>query len=126
MGSRSVGTAIFYLLTPDTFSAMHRLPGDEIYHFYLGDPVEMLQLCPDGTGRTVLLGHDILNGMQLQAVISAGTYQGSRLLPGGKFALLGTTMAPGFEFQDYAAGSYAELDARYPDFERLIKKLTQN
>ena len=59
---RAISTAIYYLLTPDTFSAMHRLPGDEIFHFYLGDPVEMLQLKHDGTGEVILLGQDIASG----------------------------------------------------------------
>jgi uncharacterized protein len=59
------GTAIYYLLTADSFSAMHRLPGDEIFHFYLGDPVEMLQLRPDGTGEVLILGPDLLRGMRL-------------------------------------------------------------
>src|SRR5689334_989854 len=57
-GGRSLGTAIYYLLTPDTFSAMHRLPGDEIFHHYLGDPVEMLLLHEGGRGEIVLLGSD--------------------------------------------------------------------
>src|SRR3972149_1810437 len=55
-GARAFGTAIYYLLTPDTVSAMHRLASDEVFHFYLGDPVEMLHLFPDGSGRVVTLG----------------------------------------------------------------------
>ncbi len=89
---RPLATAIYYLLTPDTFSTMHRLPADEIFHFYLGDPVEMLQLLPDGSGSAITLGPDILNGMHLQVTVGKGVWQGSRLLPGGKFALLGTTI----------------------------------
>ncbi len=69
-GDRSFATAIYYLLTSDTLSAMHRLPTDEIFHFYMGDPVEMLQLMPDGSGRVITLGNDILKGM-LSASCSA-------------------------------------------------------
>src|SRR5688572_28798580 len=58
-GPRCFGTAIYYLLTPETFSAMHRVPGDEVFHFYLGDPVEMLQLRSDGTGERIVIGSDI-------------------------------------------------------------------
>src|SRR5438309_5994853 len=90
-GGKSAGTAIYYLLTPETFSALHRLPTDEVYHFYLGDPVEMLQLWPDGTGRVVSLGQDVRAGHLLQAVVPRGVWQGSRLYSGGAFALLGTT-----------------------------------
>jgi hypothetical protein len=62
-GARSVGTAIYYLLEPGTFSEIHRVDSDEIFHFYLGDPVEMLQLWPDGSGKRVLIGTEIESGM---------------------------------------------------------------
>src|SRR4051812_11520598 len=67
-GARSLGTAIYYLLTPDTVSAMHRLPGDEIFHHYLGDVVEMLLLHEDGRGEIVLLGSDLAAGQRPQVV----------------------------------------------------------
>ena len=123
-GPRSAGTAIYYLLTPTTFSALHRLQSDEIFHFYLGDPVRMLQLDPDGQGRTVVLGSDVLNGQHLQIVVPRGIWQGSLLEPGGAFALLGCTVAPGFEYIDYEAGNRQALLAQYPVFADLIKKLT--
>src|SRR5947209_730779 len=104
-GGKTASTAIYYLLTPDTVSALHRLPADEVYHFYLGDPVELLLLGPEpGAGRVVVLGPDLLGGQCVQAVVPAGVWQGSALRPGGAFALLGTTMAPGFEFADYEPG----------------------
>ncbi|MBW2554172.1 MAG: cupin domain-containing protein [Deltaproteobacteria bacterium] len=121
---RLLATAIYYLLTPDTFSTMHRLPTDEIFHFYLGDPVEMLQLLPDGSGRTIILGPDILNGMHLQVTVGKGVWQGSRLLPGGKFALLGTTMSPGYEPRDFESGQRDVLVDSYPQFRDLITALT--
>ena len=124
-GERVLSTAIYYMLTPDTFSAMHRLKGDEVYHFYLGDPVEMLMLKPDGAAEAVLLGHDILAGMRLQHAVPAGTWQGSRLAPGGKFALMGTTMAPGFDPQDFELGKRDDLSARYPNYAPLIAFLTR-
>jgi len=124
-GERAMATAIYYLLTPDTFSAMHRLPTDEIFHFYLGDPVEMLQLRPDGTGGTVVLGPDLAAGMRLQHVVPTGTWQGSRLAPGGKFALLGTTMSPGFDPRDYESGRREELIARYPGWASVIAMLSR-
>jgi hypothetical protein len=124
-GDRCAGTAIFYLLTPDTSSALHKLPGDEIFHFYLGDPVEMLQLHPDGSGRRIVLGTDILGDMLPQVVVPGGAWQGSRLRPGGAFALMGTTMAPGFEFADYTGANRDELAARYPQFAGMIAELTR-
>jgi predicted cupin superfamily sugar epimerase len=122
---RSLSTAIYYMVTPDTFSAMHRLNGDEVYHFYLGDPAEMLILKPDGTGETLLMGQDIVLGMRLQHVVPGGSWQGSRLVPGGKFALLGTTMAPGFDPADFELGARGELTTRYPGYAELIAVLTR-
>jgi predicted cupin superfamily sugar epimerase len=122
---RALATAIYYLLTPDTFSALHRLPADEIYHFYLGDPVEMLLLLPDGSSDVITLGSNMLSDMQLQTVVPAGAWQGSRLLPGGAFALLGTTMSPGFDPDDYEGGDRAELVKRYPGRRHLIEALTR-
>jgi hypothetical protein len=123
-GPRSVGTAIYYLLTPTTFSALHRLRSDEVFHFYLGSPVRMLQLLPDGTGRTIVLGSDIAAGQQLQVVVPRGVWQGSLLEPGGEFALLGCTVAPGFDYADYDAGGRDLLVAQYPQFAEWIRKLT--
>jgi predicted cupin superfamily sugar epimerase len=125
-GIRSFGTAIYYLLTPETFSSMHRLQSDEIFHFYLGDPVEMLQLWPDTSGKVVILGSGILNGMQPQVVIPRGVWQGARLIKNGKLALLGTTVSPGFEFADYESGQRDELVKSYPQFRELIIALTKH
>jgi predicted cupin superfamily sugar epimerase len=123
-GARAAGTAIYYLLTPDSFSALHRLPGDEVFHFYLGDPVEMLQLDPhSGAGRVVVLGNDLLAGQQPQAVVPGGVWQGSRLRPGGAFALLGTTMAPGFDFADYEAAEAVALATAFQGFSDVIYSL---
>jgi predicted cupin superfamily sugar epimerase len=124
-GGRAAGTAIYYLLTPDTFSALHRLPTDEVFHFYLGDPVEMLQLgpAPGEGGRVVTLGPDIPGGQQVQTVVPAGVWQGSVLREGGRVALLGTTMAPGFDFADYEAGERSVLTEMYPEFAERIARL---
>jgi uncharacterized protein len=121
---RSVCTAIYYLLTPKTVSALHRLPGDEVFHFYAGDPVRMLQLGPDGSTRTLVLGTDLRTGQVPQLVVPGGVWQGSVLVDGGSWALLGATMAPGFEYADYASGDRAELTARYPAAAGMIERLT--
>jgi predicted cupin superfamily sugar epimerase len=121
---RSLGTAIYYLLTPQTVSALHRLPGDEVFHFYLGDPVRMLQLGPEGSSRILTLGGDPLAGQLLQLVVPGGTWQGSHLMDGGQFALLGATMSPGFDYADYEAGRRDELCARYSQWAELIRRLT--
>jgi predicted cupin superfamily sugar epimerase len=123
--AKAASTAIYYLLTPDTFSALHRLPTDEVFHFYLGGPVRMLQLWPDGGGRVLTLGHDLLGGHVPQAVVPRGVWQGSHLAEGAGFALMGATVAPGFDFDDYEAGERAALAAQYPAFADLIARLTR-
>jgi predicted cupin superfamily sugar epimerase len=122
---KPLATAIYYMLTPDSFSALHRLPSDEIYHFYLGDPVEMLLLLPDNSSHILRLGDNLLESMQLQVVVSAGVWQGARLAEGGNFALLGTTMSPGYDPEDYEEGKRDELIRAYPDQRELITALTR-
>lgn len=117
------GTAIYYLLTPDTKSALHRLPSDEIFHFYLGDPVGMLLLYPDGRGKTIILGQDIEAGQHVQLVVPHGVWQGAYLLDGGRFALMGTTMAPGFDFVDYEPGNRKKLMEAYSRYSDQVGRL---
>lgn len=120
---RSISTAIYYLLKPGTWSALHRLKSEEVFHFYLGDPVEMLQLHPDGRGETIVLGTNLRLGQRPQVLVPAGTWQGSRLVAGGSVALLGCTVAPGFDYQDYEHGNPADLRRQYPAFQKQIEAL---
>ena len=121
------GTAILYLLTSqeDSYSALHQLPTDEIHHFYLGDPVELLLLFPDLLTEHIMLGHDVLNGQEVQHLVPRGVWQGSRLRPGGRFALMGMTMAPGFTSADYRGGNRHELLRQYPQESEFIQRLTR-
>src|ERR1700744_2041825 len=111
-GSRSIGTAIYYMITPETFSTLHRLPGTEVFHFYLGDPVVMLQLLPDGTSQSITLGRDLEGGQRPQLVVRGQIWQGCKLAPGGQWALLGTTMSPGFDYADYEDADCEQLSAQ--------------
>jgi predicted cupin superfamily sugar epimerase len=120
---KAASTAIYFLLTPETCSLLHRLPADEVYHFYLGDPVEML-LLDNSIGRIVIFGSDILSGQLPQCIVPAGTWQGSCLRPGGAFALMGTTVAPGFDFSDWQGGDRVQLFGLYPAFADHIVRLT--
>lgn len=118
------GTAIYYLLRGSAFSHLHQLTGDEMYHFYLGDPVELTQLLPDGSVKTTVLGTDIAAGQRPQLLVPAGVWQGSRLAPGGSFALLGTTMWPGYTPECYRHGDPAKLARQYPQAAEIIARLT--
>lgn len=121
------GSAILMLFTdaPDSFSALHRLKTDEVFHFYLGDPFDLLLLFPDGSSQTVRLGQNILAGEQVQFVVPAGVWQGSRLNPGGRYALFGTTMSPAFHVEDFEAAERESLIARYPHERERITALTR-
>lgn len=124
-GASSLSTAIYYLLTPTSRSRMHRLQGDEVYHFYLGNPIELLQLFPDGTGRIDVLGPNLRAGQTVQLVVPGGVWQGSRLVAGGNWGLLGTTMAPGFTLDEFALGDRQLLIDGWPAYAEAIQDLTQ-
>ena len=121
---QAAGSAIFYLLRGDAFSHLHRLTGDEMYHFYLGDPVELIELTPNGRVETTILGQDIGGGECLQHLVPAGNWQGSRLKEGGTYALLGTTMCPGYTQEGYEHADADALIAQYPQAEEKIRRLT--
>ena len=118
---RPLGTAIYYLITPDSFSALHRLRSDEVFHFYLGDHCEMLLLGPSGQVETRRLGVDLAAGMQPQVVVPAGWWQGTKLNHHGRYALLGTTMAPGFHQNDFELAARDVLLRDFPDHKSLIE-----
>jgi uncharacterized protein len=126
---RAAATAIYYLVTPTSFSGLHRVRGNEIFHYYMGDPVEMLQLRPDGTGGVVVIGTDLAAGMMPQVIVPGGVWQGLRLKPDAPdrcgFALLGTTMTPGFDYADFEVGRREVLMAAYPEFAERIRELAR-
>lgn len=94
-------TAILYLVTPESFSTLHRLDHDEMFHFHIGDPCLALSVAPDGEVTEATLGHDVAVGMRVQHLVPAGTWQATRLVEGGSWALLGTTMSPGFRWSGF-------------------------
>jgi len=123
-GDRNLSSVILYLLTAKTVSLMHRLKYDEMFHFYMGNPVTMLQLHPDGSSEIVTLGHDILSDQNVQVLVPKGTWQGAFIQPGGKFSLMGCSVAPGFDEADFEIGDRETLLAKYPDMQELILHLT--
>ena len=123
---RRTSTAIYYLLEPGTFSELHRLRSDEVFHFYAGDPVEMLQLREGEPGHTLTIGNNLAAGHQPQVLVQRDVWQGSRLHSGGAWALLGCTVSPGFEYEDYEAGNRAELMGLWPEWADLIRALARH
>lgn len=116
--------AIYYLLTEHSFSHMHRLTSEEVYHFYMGDPVELCELKADGNIEIKVLGTDLEKGQRPQHVVAEGSWQGSRLVKGGKWALLGTMMCPCFSEGCYEHGNAKNLKKQYPQAEKYIEALT--
>jgi len=122
-----IGTATFAAFTDDddSFSAMHRLASDEIWHFYLGDPIQMVLLHLDGQISMPVLGQDLEIGQTPQLVVWAGTWMGAYLVLGGKYAVFGNTMAPGFQSSSYEGGVREYLQAGWPAAAALIERLTR-
>ena len=123
--NRVAATAIYFLITPDDFSALHRLRGDELWHFYLGDPVDLALIHPDGEVTTLRIGHDLVNGERPQALAPGGSWLGCSLVPGGAWALMGTTMTPGFDPADFELADRDHLTAQFPHAADLIARLTR-
>jgi predicted cupin superfamily sugar epimerase/mannose-6-phosphate isomerase-like protein (cupin superfamily) len=126
--ARAAGSAIYALVTREDFSALHRLKTDEIWHFYQGDPIELLLLYPDGRSDTLVLGPDVVAGMRPQFAIPAGTWMGARPVKAtaDAYALFGCTLAPGFDYADFEPGYRDELQRQYPDRRELIAQLTRD
>ena len=125
--SHVAGTAIYALVTREDFSAMHRLKTDEVWHFYGGDPMEILLLHPDGRGEIVVLGADPFAGQKPQFTVPAGTWMGSRPVASGPdaYGFFGCTMAPGFDYADFEPGYRDELQRSFPARRELIAQLTR-
>jgi len=121
--ARNFCSEILYLLTADTCSRLHRVRSDEIFHFYLGDSVKILNLFADGTKRVINLGPNILNDQQIQIIVPKGTWQGALIEEPGKFALMGCTVAPAFDFEDFQMADRQQILDQYPNEHELIEKL---
>lgn len=118
------GSAICYMHTPETRSLLHTLKTDEIYHFYNGDPVSLVLFYPDSTHRIVTLGQDYAAGQLPFFVVPHGVWQGSVLADGGKWALMGATLAPAYDEEDFELADRMELTAAFPDAVAWIERLT--
>lgn len=122
-GMRSFSTAIYFMLTPDTFSAFHKIHQDEAWHFYEGDPICIHMISPDGKYSKVVLGAE--EEMCYQYIVPGGTYFASEV-HGNNFGLAGCTVAPGFDFEDFEMPSRADLLAAFPQHKEIIERMTRN
>ena len=123
-GSRAHATAIYFMLKAGQISRLHRLTSDEQWHYYSGAPLAITSLSPDGTASRQVLGLDLAAGERPLVLIPAGHWFGAALLPGGDYTLIGCTVAPGFDFQDFELGTRAALQRTFPQHSALIADLT--
>ncbi|MGD1844535.1 MAG: cupin domain-containing protein [Salibacteraceae bacterium] len=124
-GSRSIATGIYYLLESGQFSAFHRIRSDEMWHFYAGHELTIYVLLPDGQLTAIRLGADPIKGQVFQAVVPAGCWFASRVEPGQSYALVGCTVAPGFDFADFEMAERQDLIQTFPQHQQLITELTR-
>lgn len=120
---RPIATAIYFLLTSESFSALHRLKSDEQWHFYAGSPLTVHVIEPDGRPRLIRLGPEIDRGETFQATVPGGCWFGATVEQPESFALVGCTVAPGFDFGDFELGRRDELVRKYPEHRELIERL---
>ena len=122
-GLRAASTAIYFLLGRGEFSAFHRIRSDEMWHFYLGGPLRIVEIDRAGLLRETTLGRDIHEGHSLTHLVRAGTWFASYPAPESDFSLAGCTVAPGFDFQDFELADRVELARHFPDHATIIATL---
>lgn len=122
---RTFATAIYFLLEQGDISALHRLKSDEIWHFYVGASLTVHVIDPDGKHGETMVGRDVEAGEQLQAVVPADCWFGAELAGDGDYALVGCTVSPGFDFNDFELASRDDLTALFPGHAALIQRLTR-
>lgn len=123
-GARNASTSIYFLLQQGQFSAFHRIAADEGWHFYEGSPLTVYEIEENGTLTIHRLGSDFENGERFQTTIKAGSWFASRV-EGEGYALVGCTVAPGFDFADFELATFTTLSAQYPQHQNLIRELTR-
>ena len=124
-GSRPASTSIYFLLTQGQFSAFHRIASDELWHFYFGDPLLVYEIAHDGRMIEHRLGQNPEKGETFQTVVKAGSWFASVPAAESEYALVGCTVAPGFDFADFELAEREALTAQYPEHAAVIGRLTR-
>jgi hypothetical protein len=124
-GDRNVSTAIYFLIEQHNFSALHKIKSDEMWHFYAGDALEVIEISEDGMLKSSLLGNNLQNGETFQYLVKANTWFGSRVKKDGVFSLVGCTVAPGFDFMDFEMADRNALTEKFPQHKIVIEEMTR-
>lgn len=123
-GERNCSTAIYFLLPQGTKSHLHKIASDEVWHFYLGGPMDLVEIDTNGLVKVTTLGQDIKSGHKLQHVVPAGNWFGGFPRPESEYSFLGCTVSPGFDFAEFELGKRSELTNLFPHAEKIITELT--
>lgn len=125
-GARPTATCIYFLITPESFSAMHVLLSDEIWCYQAGDPIEMVQINTEGELTKVVIGKNIQAGQALQHIVFKNIWQASKLVEGGKWSLVSCMVSPGFEYDDSTVSSREALLELFPQHQKIIEQYTHS
>jgi uncharacterized protein len=112
--ARPLGSALYFMVTPTAPVRLHRIKNDQLYHYYLGDPLELFLLNADGAGKRVVIGPDIRGGQHVQYLIPGDTFHTARLLGNSRWFLGASTEWPGVVPSDVEIGKLDELAGKYP------------
>lgn len=124
-GARNMATAIYFLIDKGNFSALHKIKSDETWHFYYGDALEVIEINEQGILTITQLGTNILEGETFQYTVKANTWFGSRVSENGSFSLVGCTVYPGFDFNDFKLANREDLINLFPKHKNIIVELTR-
>ena len=122
-GDRSYSTSIYFLLERGDISALHRIKSDELWHFHAGDGLIIHEIKTSGEYVQHKLGLNLENGQTPQAMVEANSWFGSEVIEGGTYCLVGCTVAPGFDFQDFELANAEALATDYPNHNGLINRI---
>lgn len=125
LGDRTIATAIYFLIEKNNFSALHKIKSDETWHFYFGDALEVIEIDKNGVLTSTAIGNNLMAGEIFQYTVKANTWFGSRVKAGGNFSLVGCTVAPGFDFNDFELGKKEDLQKLFPQHQKIIVEMTR-
>lgn len=124
-GDRNYSTGIYFLLTSGNFSAFHRIKQDEMWHFYEGDPLIIHMIDEKGSYSSQVIGLDLSNGQVPQFVVPKDVWFASEVLDKGTYSLVGCTVSPGFDFEDFELADRETLSNKFPDHKNIIERMTR-
>jgi len=123
-GDRNFGTSIYYLLDKKQFSTFHKLKSDETWHFYYGSPLFLHVIDENGNHKKIILGNDLAKNQVFQFTVLRNCWFAAEVADKNSFSLIGATVAPGFDFNDFEIGKREELILKFPEYKELIERIT--